>query len=80
MGEDDMVITKEEDLDQYLIYLRDTWAYNITINTHCKHKFIRHIESVLDDCGELDDFRGNCFGHYLDMPEGSYFNCLLKAH
>ncbi|KAK2642668.1 hypothetical protein Ddye_024431 [Dipteronia dyeriana] len=68
-----MVSTEEEDLDQYLVYPRDTWSYNITINTHCKHKFIRQIESVLDSCGELDEFRSNCFGHYLDLPAWGYF-------
>ncbi|KAK2653688.1 hypothetical protein Ddye_013544 [Dipteronia dyeriana] len=68
-----MFSTEEEDLDQYLVYPRDTWSYNITINTHCKHKFIHHIESVLDSCGELDEFRSNCFGHYLDLPAGGYF-------
>ncbi|KAK2645688.1 hypothetical protein Ddye_020883 [Dipteronia dyeriana] len=68
-----MVSIEEEDLDHYLVYLRDTWSYNITINTHCKHKFIRQIESVLDSCGELDEFRSSCFGHYLDLPVGGYF-------
>ncbi|KAK2646022.1 hypothetical protein Ddye_021217 [Dipteronia dyeriana] len=68
-----MVSIEEEDLDQYLVYPRDTWSYNITINTHCKHKFIRQIESVLESCGELDKFRSSCFGHYLDLPAGGYF-------
>ncbi|KAK2636237.1 hypothetical protein Ddye_031029 [Dipteronia dyeriana] len=68
-----MVSNEEEDLDQYLVYSKNTWSFNITINTHHKHKFIRQIESVLDNCGELDEFRSRCFGHYLDLSAGGYF-------
>ncbi|KAI9152932.1 hypothetical protein LWI28_003205 [Acer negundo] len=58
-----------EDLDQYLVYPRNTWAYDITITVHCKLKFFDNIKRVLKDQGELALFKKECFGHYLDLPE-----------
>ena len=60
--------SESEDLDQYLVYPRNTWAYDITITVHCKLKFIDDIKKVLDVQGELAGFKKGCFGHYLDLP------------
>ncbi|KAK3225124.1 hypothetical protein Dsin_004986 [Dipteronia sinensis] len=65
------------DLDQYLVHPRNTWAYDITITVHCKLKLIDEIKTVLADCGELDDFKESCFGHYLDMSH--YMRGLFQA-
>ncbi|KAK1588214.1 hypothetical protein Q3G72_020993 [Acer saccharum] len=35
--------SENEDLDQYLVYPRNIWAYDITITMHCKLKFIANI-------------------------------------
>ncbi|KAI9154526.1 hypothetical protein LWI28_027553 [Acer negundo] len=73
-----------EDLDQYLVYPRNTWAYDITITVHCKLKFIDNIKRVLEDQGELASFKKGCFRHYLDIPkhmralfQGQYIHNLL---
>ncbi|KAI9200791.1 hypothetical protein LWI28_013263 [Acer negundo] len=51
-----------EYLDQYLVYPRNMWAYDITITVHCKLKFINNIMRVLEDQGPqfvpLKDFVG----------------------
>ncbi|KAK1554651.1 hypothetical protein Q3G72_015268 [Acer saccharum] len=41
--------SENEDLDQYLVYPRNTWAYDITITVHCKLKFIADIRRVLEE-------------------------------
>ena len=61
--------SESEDLDQYLVYPRNTWAYDITITVHCKLKFIDDIKKVLDVQSELAGFKKGCFGHYLGLPE-----------
>ena len=66
-----------EDLDQYLVYPRNMWAYDITITVHCKLKFISDIKRVLEGKGELTGFKNGCFGHYLDLPEN--MNTLFQA-
>ncbi|KAK2638257.1 hypothetical protein Ddye_026052 [Dipteronia dyeriana] len=44
--------SKNEDLDQYLLHLRNTWVYDITITVHCKLKLIHDIKEVLGSCGD----------------------------
>ncbi|KAK1593066.1 hypothetical protein Q3G72_035330 [Acer saccharum] len=41
--------SENKDLDQYLVYSRNTWAYDITITVHCKLKFIADIRRMLDE-------------------------------
>ncbi|KAK1562761.1 hypothetical protein Q3G72_016583 [Acer saccharum] len=41
--------SENEVLDQYLVYPRNTWAYDITITVHCKLKFIADISRVLEE-------------------------------
>ncbi|KAK1571869.1 hypothetical protein Q3G72_024273 [Acer saccharum] len=69
--------SENEDLDQYLVYLRNTWAYDITITVHCKLKFIAEIRRVLEEQGELARFKRGCFGHYLDLP--GHMQALFQA-
>ncbi|KAK2638595.1 hypothetical protein Ddye_026390 [Dipteronia dyeriana] len=59
---------RNEDLDQYLLHPRTTWAYDITITVHCKLKLIHDIKEVLGSCGEFEEFKKSCFKHYLDLP------------
>ncbi|KAK1588164.1 hypothetical protein Q3G72_020404 [Acer saccharum] len=69
--------SENEDLDQYLVYPRNTWAYDITITVHCKLKFIADIRRVLEEEGELARFKRGCFGHYLDLP--GHIQALFQA-
>ncbi|KAK1581316.1 hypothetical protein Q3G72_004927 [Acer saccharum] len=69
--------SENEDLDQYLVYPRNTWAYDITITVHCKLKFIVDIRRVLEEEGELARFKRGCFGHYLDLP--GHMQALFQA-
>ncbi|KAK1553336.1 hypothetical protein Q3G72_033045 [Acer saccharum] len=69
--------SENEDLDQYLVYSRNTWAYDITITVHCKLKFIADIRRVLEEEGELARFKRGCFGHYLDLP--GHMQALFQA-
>ncbi|KAK1549825.1 hypothetical protein Q3G72_008536 [Acer saccharum] len=43
--------SENKDLDQYLVYPRNTWAYDIIITVHCKLKFIVDIRRVLEEEG-----------------------------
>ena len=65
-------MAEEENLDHLLVHPRDTWNYNITINTHCFHKLISDIDKILDRVGERVEFESGCFGHYLDFPKEGY--------
>ncbi|KAK1572058.1 hypothetical protein Q3G72_026966 [Acer saccharum] len=69
--------SENEDLDQYLVYPRNMWAYDITITVHCKLKFIADIRRVLEEEGELARFKRGCFGHYLDLP--GHMQALFQA-
>ncbi|KAK2641705.1 hypothetical protein Ddye_023468 [Dipteronia dyeriana] len=69
--------SQNEDLDQFFLHPRNTWAYDITIIVHCKLKLIHHIKEVLADCGELEDFKKSRYRHYLDLPH--YMRGLFQA-
>ncbi|KAK1562625.1 hypothetical protein Q3G72_014962 [Acer saccharum] len=47
--------SENEDLDQYLVYPRKTWAYDITITVHCKLKFITDIKRVFEEQGASEN-------------------------
>ncbi|KAK2653062.1 hypothetical protein Ddye_012918 [Dipteronia dyeriana] len=69
--------SQNEDLYQYLLHPRNTWAYDITIIVHCKLKLIHDFKEVLASCGELEEFKKSCFRHYLDLPH--YMRGLFQA-
>ncbi|EOX93417.1 Uncharacterized protein TCM_002293 [Theobroma cacao] len=68
-----------EDLESLLIVLREKWAFNVAINTHCKWSQLHYITKTLQQKGEYDLVKHTYFGMLLDVYPQGYF-CVGLLH